>query len=270
MHLSRRCLRRPPCATTTRTAPAAPVPSFNGYRWQQQAGLPAADGTGYVYVNNRLYQPGAITTLVTPNINLAAGPRAAVLNFARAYALRDAGSDDQLRVSFSSDCGLTWSSPTVFYGRDAQHPGHPPLRRLRAGLQHQRRLAIPDGAHSGTQFQSSGLFKVRLQMVNGTSRGNNFYLDHLRINSATALATTADALASRGISVYPNPLTNETAVHLSLTAATQVQVTLTDLLGRTVLALPAKTYGVGQQAIAAPIGWRRPAPGPVRGSHCAG
>ena len=84
-------------------------------------------------------------------------------------------------------------------------------------------------------------------MVNGSTPGNGFYFDNLRV--ANALGTKADALAARGISVFPNPLTNETAVHLSLATATQVQLRLTDVLGRDVLTLPAKTYGAGPLAL---------------------
>jgi len=38
-------------------------------------------------------------------------------------------------------------------------------------------------------------------------------------------------------------------VHLTLAAATQVQVRLTDVLGRDVLTLPARTYGAGPLAL---------------------
>ena len=56
-------------------------------------------------------------------------------------------------------------------------------------------------------------------------------------------------MSSRGISVYPNPVTNATAVHVNLMASTKIQLRLTDLLGRDVLTLPAKTYGAGQQTL---------------------
>ncbi|WP_231590605.1 M43 family zinc metalloprotease [Hymenobacter terrenus] len=222
--------------------------SANGpanYRWARQATLPAADGNAYVLVSNRVYPPGAITTLITPNINLTAAPNPAVLSFARAFALRSATSNEQLRISFSSDCGVTWSTPTVLDVTALTTRGLTPTDGyIPAASNEWQRLNVPIPA----QFQGSGLFKVRLQMVNGTTPGNNFYLDDLRIGSAV-LATKADALASRGISVYPNPLTKETAVHLNLPATTQVQVRLTDVLGRDVLTLPAKTYGAGQQAV---------------------
>ena len=214
--------------------------------WRRQSGVyPAADGSAYLFVNNRVFPAGTITTLITPNISLAGVPSPASLSFARAFALRTAASNDQLRISFSSDCGVTWSSATVLNVTDLTTQGLTPIDGFVPASSadwQTKTVAIP------AQFQGSGQFKVRFQMVNGTTQGNNFYFDQLRVTGP--LASKADALASRGIRVFPNPLTNETAVHLNLTASTQVQVALTDLLGRTVLSLPAKAYGAGQQTVA--------------------
>lgn len=215
------------------------------YRWQRQTALTAADGSAYLLVANRAIPSGGITTLITPNINLSGVTGTATLRFARAYALRTAADNIQLRVSFSSDCGTTWSNPATLSAIDLSTQGLTPIdpyTPTSVASWQDLSVAIP------AQFQGSGLFKVRLQMVNGSAQGNNFYLDNLRISNP--LGTKADALAQRGIAVYPNPLTRETAVHVNLTAATQVQLRLTDVLGRTVLTLPAKTYGAGQQAIA--------------------
>ncbi|WP_426059246.1 M43 family zinc metalloprotease [Hymenobacter sp. B1770] len=217
---------------------------FN-YRWIRQTNVPAADGTAYLVVNNRLNAAGAITTLVTPNINLRGVPGTAVLSFARAFALRSASSNDQLRVSFSSNCGVNWSMPEVFEVAELTTQGLNPVDGyVPAARTDWQTLTVPIPA----QFQGSELFKVRLQMVNGSTAGNNFFLDNLRIFSQVATSNT-HALANHGISIYPNPHTQETAVHLLLTAATQVQVRLTDVLGRDVLTLPAKAYGAGQQTL---------------------
>lgn len=214
------------------------------YRWARQTNLPAAAGTAYLVVQDRSFPAGAITQLVTPNINLAAVSGPATLRFARAFALRAVSSNEQLRISFSSDCGVNWSTPTVLDVTALTTQGLTPIDGYVPASSadwQTTTVAIP------AQFQGSGLFKVRFQMVNGTAQGNNFYFDDLRI--AGPLATRAEALASRGISVYPNPVTNETAVHLTLTAATQVQVRLSDVLGRNVVSLPAKMYGAGQQRV---------------------
>ena len=214
------------------------------YRWVRQANVPAATGSGYLVVQDRVIPAGATTQLITPNINLASVPRPATLTFARAFALRTVSSNEQLRISFSSDCGVNWSTPAVLDVTALTTQGLTPIDGYvptSSADWQTTTVAIP------AQFQGSGLFKVRFQMVNGTLQGNSFFLDDLRI--AGPLATKADALASRGISVYPNPMTNETAVHLNLTAATQVQVRLSDVLGRNVVSLPAKMYGAGQQSV---------------------
>ena len=214
------------------------------FRWVRQATLPAANGSAYLLVPNSVLPANAVTTLITPNINLAGVTAPAVLRFARAHALRNANSNEQLRVSFSNDCGTNWSSPTVFNVADLTTQGLTPITGFvpaSAASWQDLTVAIP------AQFQGSGLFKVRLQMVNGSTPGNGFYFDNLRV--ANALGTKADALAARGISVFPNPLTNETAVHLTLATATQVQLRLTDVLGRDVLTLPTKTYGAGPLAL---------------------
>ena len=216
----------------------------SNYRWLRQAAFPAADGSAYLVVNNRLYPAGAISTLVTPNINLSGVPGAAVLSFARAYALRTAASNDQLRVAFSGDCGVSWSAPVVLDVTALTTQGFTPIDGyVPAATADWQTLSVPIPA----QFQGSSLFKIRLQMVNGVVQGNNLYVDNLRVSAP--LATRTSALAGRGINVYPNPLTHETAVHLTLPGTTEVQLRLTDVLGREVLTLPAKTYGAGPQAL---------------------
>ncbi|MBD2721245.1 M43 family zinc metalloprotease [Hymenobacter armeniacus] len=212
--------------------------------WRRQTLATPADGTAYLVVTNRTYPAGTTTTLITPNINLAGVPGNATLSFARAYALRTVTDDSQLRVSFSSDCGATWTVPTVFDAAALNTQGRGPVDGfVPAAATDWQTLSVPVPA----QFQGGGV-KVRFQMVNGTSAGNNFFFDYLRVSGP--LSTRADALASRGIGVFPNPLTSETAVHFNLAAATDVQVRLTDVLGRDVLTLPAKTYGAGQHALA--------------------
>ncbi|MBO2013174.1 hypothetical protein, partial [Hymenobacter negativus] len=215
------------------------------YVWQRQTAFPAADGTAYLQVPNRVIPAGGTTTLITPNINLSGLTGPATLRFARAYALRAAADNAQLRISFSSDCGTTWSSPATLSAADLSTQGLTPIDGFvpaSPASWQDASVAIP------AQFQGSGLFKVRLQLVNGSTPGNTFFFDNLRLS--TPLATRAEALAQHGIALYPNPLTRETALHLALPAATRVQLSLCDALGRTVLALPAKTYPAGPQAIA--------------------
>ena len=213
------------------------------YAWTRQTGAAAA-GNAYLVVGNRSYPASLVTTLISPNISLAGQPNTAAVRFARSYALRYSTSTDQLRVSFSSDCGLTWSSPSLFDALALSTKGPTPIDAFSpTAATDWQDLTIPIPAN----FQGSGTFKIRLQMVNGAQPGNNFYFDNLRVN--IGLPTKAEALATRGITLFPNPLTHETALHLNLTAPTEVQVQLTDVLGREVLHLPTKTLPAGQQSL---------------------
>jgi len=219
--------------------PGYPAPS----RWLRASAVPAADGNAYMSVN-LIYANGYTSTLVSPNLNLSTVPQPAVVRVARAFALRAAGATEQLRVAFSTDCGATWSSNTTYSAAALSTQGSTPVPNYTpSSASDWQDLNIPIPA----ALQGSQRLKVRFQMVQGSATGNRFFLDKFRI--AGPLGTRETALAQRGISVYPNPLTNETAVHLDLTARTSVQVALTDMLGREVLTIPAKEYGAGAQTI---------------------
>ena len=219
----------------------------NSYSWSRQAAsgsTVAANGNAFLTVSNRSYPASLTTTLITPNISLSGQPNTASVVFARSYALRYTNSTDQLRVSFSIDCGLTWSSPAVLDALALSTKGAAPIDAFSptaAADWQDLTVAIP------ATFQGSGTFKIRLQLVNGTQAGNNFYFDNLRVVIGQASATKT--LASRGIALFPNPLTNETALHLNLAAPSEVQVSLTDVVGREVVRLPAKTLAAGQQTL---------------------
>ncbi|MDO7849304.1 M43 family zinc metalloprotease [Hymenobacter sp. M29] len=215
----------------------------SSFAWRRQTAVPAADGSAYLNVTNRTYPASATTTLITPNINLS-GITNATLRFARAYALRSTGDNTRLVVSFSSDCGQTWSTAATLTGATLTTQGLTPIDGYAPASSAEWQtlsVAIP------AQFQGSGLFKVRFQLVNGTSQGNTFFFDQLRVSNP--LAAKADAGAARGIAVFPNPATKETAVHLTLDRAATVQLSLTDVLGRAVLVLPAKACAAGPQAL---------------------
>ena len=220
-------------------------------RWLRLAaspgGLQVSDGGACVAVRSSLLPAGTQTRLTSPNINLsgftAANPP--VLTFDRAYAIRPTPVNEFLSVQFSTDCGQTWLTQRTFFPaalntRDtARVFGYAPAS---AAEWQPLRVDIP------ATFLSSH-FQVRFQM--SSSGGNNIYLDRVAIVTASALSGRPGTGVG-ALRVFPNPLTHETAVHLNLSSATEVQVRLTDLLGRDVLTLPAKMYSAGAQTV--PLG----------------
>ncbi|WP_227607635.1 zinc-dependent metalloprotease [Hymenobacter translucens] len=215
-------------------------------QWQRTTSGTASDGAAFLVLRNNLLAAGAVTSLYSPNINLSRIIGPATLTFDRAYAIRSTSSTDQLRVSFSTDCGATWSTPVVYNSQALSTKGTTPITGgfvpADAADWQPLSVVIP-GA-----FQGQPRFQVRLEMQGSGSAGSNpIYLDNFRISGVTS-TRNAD-LTRYAISVFPNPVTEETAVHFTLAGSEQVRVQVRDLLGREVLQTVAKAYGAGQHAI---------------------
>ncbi|GAA4386106.1 M43 family zinc metalloprotease [Hymenobacter koreensis] len=189
---------------------------------------------------------GTVTTLYSPLINLAATPvrGSYELAFDRAYARRNSSSAEVMRVAFSGDCGSTWTSSitistaSLVTNGGAFVPGTfipQPTQWATTSI------PIPPTLQSATRLL------VRLEV---TSAGGNFlYLDNFRVAEPVVASNQAADMASRGITVFPNPLTRETAVQFRLDKPTTAQVQVFDLLGRPVLSTEARSLGTGQQRI---------------------
>ena len=218
--------------------------------WQVRSNAAAADGAAYATVHGALIPAGTISTAITPNLDLSGSGAPPVLRFSRAFRPRldatGAASDSELRIAFSNDCGRTWSAPVVFGAAALSTQGSAaPGSFSPATAADWQDLSLP----IPVPYAGSATCKVRFQFVNASIAGTrtNFFFDNLRVGGT--LGTPAAGWARRGISVYPNPATEQTAVRLTLTVPTAVQLRLTDVLGREVLALPAKTYPAGTPEI---------------------
>ena len=225
------------------------------YRWQRVSGgtLVAADGTACLTVPNVAVASTnpSYAYITSPALNLSAlQGRPAQLSFRTAWARNPAvgaSVNDELLVQYGTDCevfsnvtGQSYVSSQLQVTGQAAQNGFVPT-----SAQQWTTITLPlDQQYIGPntwvrfQFKSNG--------------GNPIYLDQVRIYDASALATSPEALARLAISVYPNPLTAETAVHFTLPTSSTVAISVTDLLGRTAAQVPAKVFGAGPQAIALP------------------
>ncbi|WP_400190853.1 M43 family zinc metalloprotease [Hymenobacter sp. B81] len=210
-------------------------------RWQR-VGSVGYTGASSLRLRNPNIANGTVTTLYSPVLNLSGGGGPYTLRFREAYARRSSASTETLRVSFSDNCGSSWSATTNFSaaslvsngGGFVTGPFIPNNTQWKA-------VEIPVPA----AYQSSTQLLVRIEVT--TNGGNYLYLDDFAVSGP--LASKAADMAARGIGVYPNPLTRETAVQFRLDQPTTAQVTVLDLLGRPVLSLPTRQLGVGQQQL---------------------
>lgn len=228
-------------------------------RWVRQTGAngPSLPGSAALRLRFPNINPGAVTTLYSPVIDLTAngGGNGAQLVFDYAYARLTANSTDVLRMAFSGDCGVTWTNNVTIQNSSlvTNSTQQPVLGSWvpTAAEWNTRTVNIP------AALQSSARLLVRLEAVAGG--GNNLFLDNFRVQRP--LATRAQDMRSHGISVLPNPLTRETAVQFELQQAETAQVQVQDMLGRTVLSVPAQRFAAGQQRIALGTEGTRLSPG---------
>jgi PKD repeat protein len=223
--------------------PARYVETFEDGEWLSNTSNPDRSW------RNETSSPGADRwqrTLYSPVVDLTtvSGISDYQVKFDRAYARRLATATDQLRVAFSSDCGVTWSNNVnysagllVTNASGAAVAGNFTPTATEWGT---TTLNIPPA------YQNTQRLMVRIEVT--ANDGNNLFLDNFRVESPSVTRTRD--MSTRGISVAPNPLTHETAVQFTLDKATTAQVQVLDLLGRPVLTLPAKAMSAGQQRLA--------------------
>jgi hypothetical protein len=200
-----------------------------------------------VWVRSNLLADNTFNWLTSPNINLSAFSAASppVLSFDRAYAQLPTAVTETLQVQFSSDCGTTWTTVASYFSAVLNTMGT--LRTVGftpTAAANWQPLHIPiDPGFIGPHFQ------LRFQL---TSRvGNPLYLDNVRISLPTATRTSTQA-APYGLRLFPNPATAETTLELLMPTPGTVQLRLTDLLGRPVLAWPGTRLAAGRQVLALP------------------
>ena len=201
------------------------------YDWGQTAIAPF-NGSYSAAIGNAGYF-GANYDLDMPMINIS-GVSNPALEFEYAYTYQP-GYYDSLRVSISSDCGISWQS--LFY------KGGYSLKTAAATYNYFYPTATQWKHETISLAAYTGEVLIRFRKICGW--GNNLYIDNVGIDQSTGI----DAVASNepGIKIYPNPTTG--TIYLS----EQSNITLIDLSGKLLLeekntnqldlsALPAGMY----------------------------
>jgi hypothetical protein len=200
-------------------------------------------GQKAIYVSNPAMGNGEVNYLIIPSPTFS-NPMS--ISWATAYAQQKASDNDQLELVYSTDCGSNWTSLWSKAG---------------AALATAPVMAITDpnsctGCFLPTKSQWRGdavnigsLPANAMLAFRNTSGGGNFvFVDDINVFSAPASVNNT-ALSAGDISIYPNPANDVATLGFTLTAATSVQVEISDALGRTVSTIPSQEYNAGSQKI---------------------
>lgn len=146
-----------------------------------------------------------------------------------AYASKLDLTDDQLRVSVSSDCGVTWSLKEI-------HRAFIDLNTASATNQ----SFIPDGNSEWTgasvliddQEYLNENFRVKFEFRG--KGGNNLFMDNINITSNSPNSISDINFENSAINVYPNPTANSSTISINSLVSNKVEVELVNIVGQTI------------------------------------
>lgn len=220
----------------------------NNSQWQYAAGA-GYHSSGSAKLNNHKNMNGDIDELITPPFNLT-GAGTVYLNFyysAGSYSVSTANIKDELKIYVSTNCGQSWNLRQTISGVNLANAGYysnaytPSSPTQWIG----KSVMIPASYHTdNVRFK----FEYR---TNG--RGNNIYLDDIYISGHPVGVDDPAASTAALMLIYPNPAREQATVVLQLESAAVVQLSLCDVMGRTLQVLHHGTLPAAESSFEVPV-----------------
>ncbi|MEN8956765.1 MAG: M43 family zinc metalloprotease [Flavobacteriales bacterium] len=182
-------------------------------------------GNNSALIQNYNQGSGQIAELTSKSLNLT-GNASVSIDFQYAYARKTTTTGESVQFLISNDCGENWVivrglTPTVGSTNSEFAP---------TGSNQWRNQSINI---SNSYFSPNFRFKFRVT----SGGGNNFYVDDININNIVGL-DELDALT--GVSIFPNPMTNQATIELDLKKDAEVNVSVINAVGALVHQVASK------------------------------
>jgi hypothetical protein len=226
-------------------------PNSGSTAWAQ-TNAAAYEGSNSFFIDGSNCGANQSDILESPIIDVANATNQSFV-FSLAYRQKDASQNDALKIQGSKDCGGTWTDITVLsaaamqantggLGSDPYVPGSPL----------EWRTYTISGYPAWFNFTSSSSVKIRFNFVEGnTGGGNNLYIDAINLFGGTPTNTTGinELTRSYKYSVAPNPSNGETNVKFSLNDASNVKVSVMDMIGKEVVPATESQFEAGEHNV---------------------
>lgn len=189
-------------------------------------------GAIYLWTDARYGGAGVPADVILGKVDLSQYDIPSV-SYYYAYASGNRGTNPNIDVEVSDDCGTSWSHVD---GINASETGTEPASGA----------YIPTTAQYNYRSVSLADFKdkevlVRIRMTPG-SDGHILWMDEISIGDGLV---SVDELSSETFSTYPNPFSENINVSLNVTEDTEVAINVYDALGRVVESVVATNYAAG-------------------------
>ena len=220
--------------------------STTNTNWQQ-TNTAFASGSNSAFVSETA-APSSTIDIYSPTYDFSSMPYNA-LTFKWAGAERDqlSASGDVFSLFFSTNCGATWIprfSKTI-KSTVAGVSGVVNGNFVPTSNQFQQEVITIGTLSTAT----SVLFRFRL--VTEMTYSNNFYLDDINLTTITSINEQFNHALN--LSVFPNPSNDQVSVVFYLIEDKFVEITLHDVLGKTVKTIHKQAFTNGNHSISIPV-----------------
>ncbi len=185
-----------------------------------------ATGAASLRVVNPTSFSGSVTTLYSPVFQITGSNAGARVNFKYAFARRNTSNTDRLQVSYSTNCGVSWTS--LFNKTGA------PLATVSSLFTSLFLPSAADWKQESVVMNFLGTAQeFRLRFVFTGGGGNTIYLDDIMISTVTSVSNLQDE--DLGISVFPNPSEGFAQVLIQSGDPGKTKLEIWDVTGRNCL-----------------------------------
>jgi PKD repeat protein len=186
----------------------------------------AATGSASLRVVNGTTFSGSVTTLFSPVYQIIGSNAGARVNFKYAFARRATTNTDRLQISYSTNCGVSWTS--LFNKTGA------PLSTVANTINNLFLPAASDWKQESIVMNFLGSAQdFRLRFVFSGGGGNTIYLDDIMISTVTAVSNFQDENLS--LNLYPNPSEGFAQVLINSSVPEKTVLEIWDVTGRNCL-----------------------------------
>jgi hypothetical protein len=192
-------------------------------------------------MNNTAGNNSILETFSSYDLSTLSSP---ALSFKVAYQAKATTDNNKLQVYVSTDCGAGWTSRWARIGTA--------LATVSGGVS-------PAFTPAATDFTTYTVNIVDVATSKGVlfrwefyadpaGAGNNLYIDDINIFDAVATGIKNIETAVN-LNLYPNPSAGQVNIDFTLAEKHSIAVNVSDMLGRTVETIDAKTYQAGESTL---------------------
>lgn len=224
------------------------VINTNGVTWEQ-TNIAAKHGTGSFYIDGTQSSFGQQDILVMPVMDVLNNPND-TLKFSYAYARQNSSHNDKLVLQGSLDCGGSWidvvnlSAATMAAGSGGTTTT--PLVPTPAQWKEVDVSQYPYWFNFTTSPSATFRFVFTEDPLNGL--GNRIFLDAIKFQGANPNGIN-ELTKTYKLNLFPNPSNGEATIKFNLNDAAAVNISIVDVLGKSVLPDTERSFSAGEQSL---------------------